>query len=183
MSTRGRGRRCWRRRTPGRTPPFSRFPPGRTASALSTNKQAIIPKSNQTSNHPKIQAVEIIREASGIQEEKKSQEYPEAAPGGAAIAADAVDPKEVAAGVHLHVVALGRCSDLNPREVQSALRRALVRRAEERAKKKHTGVSCATTGLAGGARARRRGRSVTYPVSVGRPTPPRGRSTAPRSRP
>jgi hypothetical protein len=51
------------------------------------------------------------------------EHYPEAAPGGAAVAADAVRPKDIAAGVHLHVVALGRRADLNPRVVQAALRR------------------------------------------------------------
>jgi hypothetical protein len=48
--------------------------------------------------------------------------YPEAAPGGAAVAADAVDPEDVAARVHLHVVALGRRADLDPGVVQAALR-------------------------------------------------------------
>jgi hypothetical protein len=47
--------------------------------------------------------------------------YPEAAPGGAAVAADAVDPEDVAARVHLHVVALGRRADLDPGVVQAAL--------------------------------------------------------------
>jgi hypothetical protein len=48
--------------------------------------------------------------------------YPEAAPGGAAVAADAIDPEDVAARVHLHVVALGRRADLDPGVVQAALR-------------------------------------------------------------
>jgi len=57
------------------------------------------------------------------------EHYPEAAPSGAAVAADAVDPEDIAAGVHLHVVALGRRADLNLRVVQAALRRPPVRHA------------------------------------------------------
>jgi hypothetical protein len=53
---------------------------------------------------------------------------------GAAVATDAVDPEDIAAGVHVHVVALGWRADLNL-------------------------------------------------VAMGSPTPPRGKSTVPRSQP
>jgi hypothetical protein len=53
---------------------------------------------------------------------------------GTVVAADAVDPEDIAAGVHMHVVAFGWRADLNP-------------------------------------------------VAVGSPTPPRGKSTVPRSQP
>lgn len=49
------------------------------------------------------------------------QLYPEAALAGAGVAGDAVDPEYVAAGVHLHVVALGRRADPNLREVEPGL--------------------------------------------------------------
>jgi hypothetical protein len=59
------------------------------------------------------------------------EQYPKSASGGAAIAADAVDPEDIAAGVHLHVVALGRRADLDPGVVQAVLRRPPVRHAKK----------------------------------------------------
>lgn len=64
--------------------------------------------------------VDQIRRAEQLQGKRKRWEYPEAALAGAGVAEDAVDPEYVAAGVHLHVVALGRRADPNLREVEPA---------------------------------------------------------------
>jgi hypothetical protein len=50
------------------------------------------------------------------------ESYPEAALAGALVAGDAIDPEDVAAGVHLHVVLLGRRPDLDLRVVEPARR-------------------------------------------------------------
>ena len=47
-------------------------------------------------------------------------QYPEAALAGASVAGDAIHPEDVAAGVDLHVVALGRRPELDLREVEPA---------------------------------------------------------------
>jgi hypothetical protein len=55
-------------------------------------------------------------------EAQECRQYPEAARGGASVAVDAVDPEDVAAGVHLHVVSLGRRPDPEARVVEPAKR-------------------------------------------------------------
>jgi hypothetical protein len=94
--------------------------------------------------------------------------YPKTALAGASVAGDAVDPEDVAAGVHLHVVALGRRPHPDLRVVEPA------RRAEfsERIKSGPQHGEWRKVPALG-----------TYPESVGRPRPPSGMSMAARRRP
>jgi hypothetical protein len=104
--------------------------------------------------------------------------YPESALLGAFVAGDAVDPEDVAAGVHLHVVLLGRRPDLDLGVVEPARR---ARRPRFRPGKPTGTARGAETGCA----RRRGGREGVgaYPLPVGRPRPPRGTSAAARRRP
>jgi hypothetical protein len=65
-------------------------------------------------------------------EAQECRQYPEAARGGASVAVDAVEPEDVAAGVHLHVVSLGRRPDPEPRVVEPATRNTPVRKKSTR---------------------------------------------------
>lgn len=154
----------WPRRIPDRRTRFSRSrtPWGHRTSSLTAQRF-----------HIQMDTAELICSSDTNKKQKSGKRYPESALAGAFFAVDAVNPEDVAASVDLDVVAPGRRPQLDLCEVEPA--------------RAGTGPAIPTTKSSIPQRnlpkIKKLARAGTYPVSVGRPRPPSGRSAAARRRP